>query len=98
MDKWFDFARLQLISLRETGPVITIHAFRISRESTMAKMCEVCGKAPVFGNKVSHAHNVSSRRWMPNLQKVRVMVGSAVKRMQVCTRCIRSGAIKKAAR
>jgi ribosomal protein L28 len=35
---------------------------------------------------------------MPNLQNVRVMVGSAVKRMQVCTRCIRSGAIKKAAR
>ena len=44
----------------------------------MAKMCEVCGKAPVFGNRVSHAHNVSSRRWMPNLQRVRVMVGSAV--------------------
>jgi large subunit ribosomal protein L28 len=64
----------------------------------MAKMCEVCGKAPVFGNRVSHAHNVSSRRWMPNLQSVRVMVGSAVKRMQVCTRCIRSGSIKKAAR
>jgi ribosomal protein L28 len=35
---------------------------------------------------------------MPNLQSVRVMVGSAVKRMQVCTRCIRSGSIKKAAR
>lgn len=69
-----------------------------SREFNMAKMCEVCGKAPVFGNRVSHAHNVSSRRWMPNLQRVRVLVGSAVKRMQVCTRCIRSGAIKKAAR
>lgn len=64
----------------------------------MAKMCEVCGKTPVFGNRVSHAHNVSSRRWMPNLQSVRVMVGTAVKRMKVCTRCIRSGAIKKAAR
>jgi large subunit ribosomal protein L28 len=71
---------------------------RYLRESRMAKMCEVCGKAPVFGNRVSHAHNVSSRRWLPNLQKVRVMVGSAVKRMQVCTRCIRSGSIKKAAR
>jgi large subunit ribosomal protein L28 len=71
---------------------------RYLRESNMAKMCEVCGKAPVFGNRVSHAHNVSSRRWLPNLQKVRVMVGSVVKRMQVCTRCIRSGSIKKAAR
>jgi large subunit ribosomal protein L28 len=71
---------------------------RYLRESFMAKSCEVCGKAPVFGNRVSHAHNVSSRRWLPNLQSVRVMVGSAVKRMQVCTRCIRSGSIKKAVR
>ena len=64
----------------------------------MAKMCEVCGKAPVFGNRISHAHNVSSRRWMPNLQSVRVKVGSAVRRMRVCTRCLRSGKIQKAAR
>lgn len=64
----------------------------------MAKMCEVCGKAPVFGNKVSHAHNVSSRRWIPNLQSVRVKVGSTVRRMRVCTRCIRAGRIQKAAR
>ena len=64
----------------------------------MAKMCEVCGKAPVFGNKVSHAHNVSSRRWMPNLQRVRALVGGTVKRINVCTRCIRSGKVQKAAR
>jgi large subunit ribosomal protein L28 len=64
----------------------------------MAKMCEVCGKMPVTGNKVSHAHNVSSRRWMPNLQLVRVKLGSAVRRMNVCTRCIRTGKIQKAAR
>jgi large subunit ribosomal protein L28 len=64
----------------------------------MAKMCEVCGKTPVFGNRISHAHNVSSRRWMPNLQNVRVRIGSAVRRMRVCTRCIRSGKVLKAAR
>ncbi|HUO85105.1 MAG TPA: 50S ribosomal protein L28 [Thermoanaerobaculia bacterium] len=64
----------------------------------MAKSCEVCGKKPVFGNQVSHAHNVSSRRWLPNLQRVRVLVGGAVRRINVCTRCIRSGKIRKAAR
>ncbi len=64
----------------------------------MAKMCEVCGKTPVFGNKVSHAHNVSSRRWMPNLQRVRAVVEGTVKRINVCTRCIRSGKVTKAAR
>jgi large subunit ribosomal protein L28 len=64
----------------------------------MAKMCEVCGKAPVFGNRVSHAHNVSSRRWMPNLQRVRAIVDGTVRRISVCTRCIRSGKVQKAAR
>jgi large subunit ribosomal protein L28 len=64
----------------------------------MAKMCEVCGKTPVFGNKVSHAHNVSPRRWMPNLQRVRAVVEGTVRRINVCTRCIRSGKVTKAAR
>ena len=64
----------------------------------MAKMCEVCGKTPVFGNKVSHAHNVSPRRWMPNLQRVRAVVEGSVRRINACTRCIRSGKVQKAAR
>ncbi len=50
----------------------------------------------MFGHSVSHAHNVSNRRWLPNLQRVRVMENGAVKRRMVCTRCIRSGAVKKA--
>ena len=62
----------------------------------MARMCEVCGKKPVYGKNVSHAHNLTSRRWLPNLQKVRAIVNGGVKRMQVCTRCIRSGKVQKA--
>ena len=62
----------------------------------MAKMCEICGKKPATGNNVSHAHNKSRRRWLPNLQSVRVATDSGnSKRMRVCTRCIRSGAIAK---
>jgi large subunit ribosomal protein L28 len=64
----------------------------------MAKACAVCGKTPVFGNQISHAHNVSSRRWLPNLQRVRAMVDGTVKRISVCTRCIRSGKVRKAVR
>lgn len=64
----------------------------------MAKACAVCGKTPVFGNQISHAHNVSSRRWLPNLQRVRAVVDGTVKRISVCTRCIRSGKVQKAAR
>ncbi len=64
----------------------------------MARICEVCGKKPMAGNNVSHAHNRSPRRFLPNLQSVRVKLESGeVKKVQVCTNCIKSGKIKKAA-
>ena len=64
----------------------------------MSKFCEVCGKGPATGNNVSHAHNKNRRRWLPNLQKVRtVSKGGATKRIRVCTRCLRSGAVVKPA-
>ena len=63
----------------------------------MAKVCEVCGKTPVVGRQHSHANNVSARRFEPNLQVVRAMIGGGVKRIRVCTRCIRSGKVTKAA-
>ena len=62
----------------------------------MARICEVCGKKPVTGNNVSHAHNKTRTVWSPNLQKVRALHNGSVKTMKVCTRCIRSGAVKKA--
>jgi large subunit ribosomal protein L28 len=63
----------------------------------MAKKCAVCGKAPVVGRQVSHAHNVSARRFEPNLQTVRAMINGGIKRIRVCTRCLRSGKVTKAA-
>lgn len=62
----------------------------------MAKRCDICGKGPLVGNNVSHAHNLTRRRWLPNLQKVKVQLDNgAIKRMRVCSSCIRSGKIKK---
>ncbi|MCB2183064.1 MAG: 50S ribosomal protein L28 [Desulfobulbaceae bacterium] len=62
----------------------------------MARECEICGKKPVTGNNVSHAHNKTRRRWLPNLQKVRMVTsGGNSKKIRVCTRCIRSGAVVK---
>ncbi len=63
----------------------------------MAKRCEICGKGPIVGNNVSHAHNLTKRRWLPNLQKVRAKVDGRTVRMLVCTECIRSGRVVKAA-
>lgn len=61
----------------------------------MAKICEICGKGPQFGNRISHAHNVSRRRWNPNLQKVRAVMGGAIRRIRVCTKCLKSGKVVK---
>lgn len=63
----------------------------------MARVCDLCGKAPRYGNQVSHANNISSRVWYPNLQRVRVVRNGARRRIRACTRCIRSGAVVKAA-
>ena len=63
----------------------------------MAKICEVCGKKPVVGRTVSHAHNVRPRRFEPNLQLVRALIDGGVRRIRVCTRCLRSNKVIKAA-
>jgi large subunit ribosomal protein L28 len=63
----------------------------------MARRCEVCGKGPGYGNTVSHANNKSRRRWLPNLQSVRIQDDQGVRRRaRVCTSCIAAGKIKKA--
>jgi large subunit ribosomal protein L28 len=63
----------------------------------MARQCEICGKGPSFGNNVSHAHNVTRRRWNPNLQRVHAVVKGGRKTLLVCTACIRAGKVIKAA-
>jgi len=62
----------------------------------MARICEICGKGPQFGNQISHAHNVSKRRWNVNLRPVRAVIKGATKRLRVCTDCLKSEKIVKA--
>jgi len=59
-------------------------------------VCEICGKGPIAGHNVSHANNKTPRRWYPNLQRVRVVVNGVVKRIRVCTQCIKSNRVAKA--
>ena len=63
----------------------------------MAKVCDICGKGPVTGNNVSHAHNKTRRRWLPNLQNVKANINGSVKRVKACTNCIKSGKVQKVA-
>jgi large subunit ribosomal protein L28 len=61
----------------------------------MSKVCEICGKKPQVGYKVSHAHNKTKKRWYPNLQRVRTVEKGQTRRIRVCTRCIKSGLVVK---
>jgi len=61
----------------------------------MSKVCEICGKRPQVGNNVSHARNRTRRRWLPNLQKVRCVQNGQVKRIRVCTKCLKAGKVVK---
>ena len=63
----------------------------------MARVCYVCGKGPATGNNVSHAHNKTRRRWLPNLQPMKIIDDEGVRRrVRVCTTCIKSNRITKA--
>ena len=61
----------------------------------MAKRCDICGKHPAVGNTVSHAHNLTKRRWLPNLIAMRALVAGRAQRMRVCTRCLKGGKVTK---
>jgi len=63
----------------------------------VARVCELCGKKRGVGNNVSHANNKSKRTWQPNLQKVHAVIEKTHRTISVCTRCIRSGKVIKAA-
>lgn len=58
--------------------------------------CSSCGKCVKFGIKLSHSHRKSNRCFRPNIQKVKAIVGYVKKKIYVCTKCLRSGNIKKA--
>jgi large subunit ribosomal protein L28 len=62
----------------------------------VAFACDMCGKRHQTGNNVSHANNKTKRTFNPNLQTVRAVVEGTHKRIRVCTRCLRSGLVKKA--
>ena len=61
----------------------------------MANYCEICGKGTMSGMNVSHSHLKTKRTWKPNIQRVRAIVAGEAKRVNVCTRCLRSGKVQR---
>jgi len=61
----------------------------------MARVCEICGKGRQVGHKVSHAGNRAKKVWNPNLQTVRAVVDGKVRRIRVCTSCLKKGLVQK---
>ncbi|MCI4462971.1 MAG: 50S ribosomal protein L28 [Caldisericum sp.] len=54
----------------------------------MAQKCEICGKGPITGNRVSHSNRKTKRRFLPNLHKAKVMINGEIKVLRVCSDCL----------
>jgi large subunit ribosomal protein L28 len=59
-------------------------------------VCDICGRHPGTGMKVSHSHRRSKRRWLPNIQKIRAVVDGSPRRLHVCTKCLKAGKVVRA--
>ena len=62
----------------------------------MSRKCEICGKAQVSGNTVSHSNRHTKRKWNANIQTIRIEEDGKVRKANVCTRCIKSNKVKRA--
>jgi len=75
----------------------------------MARICEICGKGPRAGMTIVrhgmpkkkggiglHTTGITQRRFLPNLQRIRVNKDGGTVRMKVCASCIKSGEVVKA--
>lgn len=62
----------------------------------MANVCEICNKGERSGFNVSHSNLKTKRKWKPNIQTVKAVINGEVKRVNTCTRCLRSGKVQRA--
>jgi len=62
----------------------------------MSMKCDVCGKKPLTGNNISHSNIKTKKRSLPNIQKIKAEIDGVLKKINICTRCIRTGKVNKA--
>ena len=76
---------------RNSARIARLFSHIANEDGTMSRVCQVTGKRPVAGNNVSHAHNKTRRRFLPNLQSHRFWVDSEQRwvRLRVSTKGLR---------
>ncbi len=62
----------------------------------MSKICDICGKGAQVGNHRSHALNATKRRFYPNLHEIRAQIDGTVKKVKVCSSCLKANKVRKA--
>lgn len=62
----------------------------------MSSRCDICGKSRSTGHRISRSDNRVKRVWLPNIQRIRIVLNDTNVRKNVCTTCIRSGRITRA--
>ncbi len=62
----------------------------------MSVECDICGKKPIKAAKISFSHKQNTYRQKPNLQSVKVNLNGTVRKLKVCTSCIRAGKVQRA--
>ncbi|NQS89277.1 50S ribosomal protein L28 [Patescibacteria group bacterium] len=61
----------------------------------MSKRCQICGKGPSVGNRVSKSKHRTRRRWLPNLQRKTVQISGRTQKIYICTSCLHSNQLEK---
>jgi len=56
----------------------------------MAKVCQICQKRPSVGFQISHSHRKTKRRFLPNIQKKKMIIDGQTKRVKICARCLKA--------
>ena len=75
----------------------------------MSRVCEICGKRPISGKSIARrglpkkkggiglkTTGVTNRRFLPNIQTVKVIQNGTVRRIKVCAKCLKAGKVVKA--
>jgi large subunit ribosomal protein L28 len=62
----------------------------------MSRQCEICGKKPLKAAKRSFSNKSHTYKQIPNLQSIRIVLNGQVKKVNVCTSCIRANKVQKA--